>query len=111
MKFVASVALVILGLLLAVAIGEARKCQRPCTREYRPVCGTLKGRGGVIARCTFGNLCTYEVNKCLSRLRKYSSDILNVLKSLIEINLLAAWTHKKGACQTQTNNCKDIVRQ
>ncbi|XP_005190994.1 vasotab [Musca domestica] len=90
MKFVASIALAILALLLAVAIGEARTCQRPCTREYRPVCGTLKGRGGVIARCTFGNLCTYEVNKCLSRL---------------------PWTHKKGACQTQTNNCKDIVRQ
>ncbi|XP_073820173.1 uncharacterized protein [Musca autumnalis] len=89
MKIVAFVVVTLLGLLIGLANAEARRCERPCPRIYRPVCGRLGSfRGGLVSQCTFANLCIYEVHKC-----KTSQN----------------WTYTPGACRT-TQNCRNIGR-
>ncbi|XP_075144580.1 vasotab-like [Haematobia irritans] len=63
------------------------RCNTACTREYNPVCGHLKDVNGRHITCNFGNLCTFNVHKCLSR---------------------QPWRHMDGPCLKQSPHCRTI---
>ncbi|XP_037894919.1 vasotab [Glossina fuscipes] len=78
--------LLICSLYTTAAMGNAG-CSQVCTREYEPVCGTLKS-GDKLMHCSFPNKCLLNVRKC-----KHHED----------------WSMKPGVCFKDTKNCRTIL--
>ena len=46
---------------------DNQRCNRACSREYNPLCGTLLDRDGRAIRCTFANQCLLDLRRCLTK--------------------------------------------
>nr|XP_043068046.1 turripeptide Ici9.2 [Drosophila bipectinata] len=86
-----SVAIILLIALscLALAEGTSVRCERPCTREFDPICGYWKQRDGTSV-CTFSNKCAFENQKC--RGQEW---------------IVAHW----GSCKDATRDCDALLRR
>lgn len=67
-----AILVIILWVLFICIIGTEAgpRCNKTCTEELNPTCGTLRKSNGRIIQCTFGNPCGVRVHACQTRERK-----------------------------------------
>ncbi|KAM7360723.1 turripeptide Pal9.2-like [Cochliomyia hominivorax] len=87
MKFITIFACILFIYIIGTEAGP--RCNKACTREYNPVCGTLRRPNGRIIQCTFSNPCMLRVRSCQAQ---------------------EQWTSVPGICRRQSLECAGMRR-
>uniref|UniRef100_A0A1A9WNQ5 Kazal-like domain-containing protein n=1 Tax=Glossina brevipalpis TaxID=37001 RepID=A0A1A9WNQ5_9MUSC len=79
--------LLLISALCKTGVKSIPECNNACTREYQPVCGTLKSADKSL-NCTFPNECLFKLRKC-----EHQED----------------WSIKTGVCFKDSEECPHLL--